>query len=498
MPEEELDGWSRQITVLDRPLGSSGGDPHRASRHGLPSAALADRREYTWGHGRASPVGGLRLSHVTDDILPTPAPDAPPVIAGRYELGPVIGRGSTADIYRARDLRLQRDVAVKLFTRGVTGPDRQRQDTELVTLARLRHPGLIELFDAGTDDGRAYLVMQLVCGPPLAERLRAGPLPEQAVIGLGAELADTLAYVHSHGITHRDVKPANVLLNEDDRPMLGDFGIARLVDTTRVTAAGDIIGTPAYMSPEQARGAPVGLATDVYALGLVLLECLTGRREYPGAVMESLAARLQRPPNVPPGLAGGLTPLLTRMTATDPAERPTAAAVAASLRATDGDDTTLLASLIGDGALLATPPVVAPPAAPSPASPWRRAVVRAVVGVLLAVAAAAFLWSVFALEDDPPPPPARPSQVVPTTPTETEEPVPEPEPAPTPEPEPTPTPEPEPTPTPEPGPVPPPPAATPTPTSTPEPTPTSSTETSPPTTPTTTTEPTSTSESTTP
>lgn len=435
---------------------------------------------------------------MTDDILPTPAPDAPPVIAGRYELGPVIGRGGTADIHRARDLRLQRDVAVKLFMRGITGPDRQRQATELVTLARLRHPGLIELFDAGTDDGRAYLVMQLVSGPPLAERLRAGPLPEQAVVGLGAELADTLAYVHSHGITHRDVKPANVLLGEDDRPMLGDFGIARLVDTSRVTAAGDIIGTPAYMSPEQARGSPVGPATDVYALGLVLLESLTGRREYPGAVMESLAARLQRPPDVPPGLAGGLTPLLTRMTATDPAERPTAADVAVSLRSPGGDTTTLLAPVSGNGALLATPPVVAPPATPpdasSPASPWRRAVARLTVGVLLAAFAAAFLWSVLALDDDPAPPPARPSQVVPTTPAEPEPtPTPEPEPTPIPEPEPTPTPEPEPAPTPEPRPVPPSPSATPTPTSTPEPTPTPSTEPEP-TTTTTTTEPTFTSE----
>ena len=424
---------------------------------------------------------------MTDDILPTPAPDAPPVIAGRYELGPVIGRGGTADIHRARDLRLQRDVAVKLFMRGITGPDRQRQDAELATLARLRHPGLIELFDAGTDDGRAYLVMQLVCGPPLAERLRAGPLPEQAVVGLGAELADTLAYVHSHGITHRDVKPANVLLGEDDRPMLGDFGIARLVDTTRVTAAGEIIGTPAYMSPEQASGSPVGPATDVYALGLVLLESLTGRREYPGAVMESLAARLHRPPEVPPRLAGGLTPLLTRMTATDPAERPTAADVAASLRPPGGDTTTLLAPVIGNGALLAIPPIVAPPAtppnAPSPASHWWRAMAPLVVGVLLAASAAAFLWSMLAPDDDPAPPPARPSQVVPTTPAETEEPVPEPEPAPTPEPEPTPTSEPEPTPTSEPGPVPPPPSVTPTPSSTPEPTPTPSTGTEPSTTP---------------
>jgi serine/threonine protein kinase len=398
---------------------------------------------------------------VTDDTLPTPAPDVPPVIAGRYELGPVIGRGGTADVHRARDLRLQRDVAVKLFTRGVTGSDRQRQDTELATLARLRHPGLIELFDAGTEDGRTYLVMQLVTGPPLAERLQAGPLPEQVVVGFGAELADTLAYVHSHGITHRDVKPANVLLGEDDRPMLGDFGIARLVDTTRVTAAGYLVGTAAYMSPEQVRGGHVGPATDVYALGLVLLECLTGNREYPGAIMESLTARLHRPPDVPPGLAGGLTPLLTRMTATDPAERPTAADVAASLRSPGGDTAPLPAPPVdGATALLdALSPRVVPSAAPPPTAlldapprSWQRRVVPTIVGVLFAASGAAFLWSVLAPGDDPTPPPVRPSQVAPPIPTEIEEPVPEPELTLTPELEP----------------VPPPPPATPVPTYAPE------------------------------
>ena len=401
---------------------------------------------------------------MADDTLPTPAPDAPPVIAGRYELGPVIGRGGTADVHRARDLRLRREVAVKRFTGGVTGPDRHRQDTELTTLARLRHPGLIELFDAGNDDGRAYLVMQLVAGPPLSERLQAGPWPEQAVAGLGAELADTLGYVHSNGVTHRDVKPANVLLGEDDRPMLGDFGIARLVDTTRVTAAGYLVGTAAYMSPEQVRGAPVGPATDVYALGLVLLECVTGRREYPGALMESLTARLHRPPDVPPGLAHGLTPLLTRMTATDPTERPTAADVAAALRSPGGGTALIAAPPIGDATtrfdattrLDAAPPAVAPGPAPPPVA-WRRRVLPAIVGVLLVASGVAFLWSMLGSGADPAPAPPRPSQVAPVTPSESEEQAPEPEP--------------EPTPTPEPESVPPPPPATRAPTSTPESTP---------------------------
>jgi hypothetical protein len=261
---------------------------------------------------------------------PALAEATPAVLEGRYALGDLVGVGASAWVYRAEDLRTGRDVAIKLYPPGVGGPDRERQRSELALLAQLHHPNLVVLFDAGEDSGRAYLVMEYVDGPTLAEQLRNCPMQAGEVSRLGAELAYALAYVHSRGITHRDVKPANVLMG--GRPMLTDFGIARLVDAARVTQTGYLIGTPAYLAPEQVRGGPVGMPADVYALGLVLLEALTGRREFDGDGPETAFARLSRQPAVPEDLPG-LTELLHEMTALDPADRPTAADVSERLRA---------------------------------------------------------------------------------------------------------------------------------------------------------------------
>ena len=148
---------------------------------------------------------------------------------------------------------------------------------------------------------------------------------------IGARLADALAHVHASGIIHRDLKPANVLLGADGRPRLADFGIARALDGTAVTGTGYVVGTAAYLAPEQVRGEWVGPAADVYALGLVLLEALTGRREYPGALVESATARLHRPPGIPESLPSCLRTALHAMTALEPAVRPTASEVAALL-----------------------------------------------------------------------------------------------------------------------------------------------------------------------
>jgi serine/threonine protein kinase len=179
-----------------------------------------------------------------------------------------------------------------------------------------------------------FVVTDLVEGPTLAERIASGPpLAPGAVRRLGAHLADALAYVHSAGIVHRDVKPANVLLGDGGRPRLADFGIARALEATAATADGCVVGTAAYLAPEQVRGEHVAPATDVYALGLVLLEALTGRREYPGAAVESATARLYRSPAVPEGLPAGLSTVLNAMTQDDPRRRPPAAAVAAALSA---------------------------------------------------------------------------------------------------------------------------------------------------------------------
>ena len=148
---------------------------------------------------------------------------------------------------------------------------------------------------------------------------------------LGAQLADALAAVHAGGFVHRDIKPANVLLEDGHRPRLADFGIARALDATAATTAGCVLGTAAYLAPEQVRGEEIGPAADIYALGLVLLEAHTGRREYPGSALESATSRLYRKPALPDELPTDLSRLLGSMTAADPAERPGAGEVAGLL-----------------------------------------------------------------------------------------------------------------------------------------------------------------------
>ena len=255
------------------------------------------------------------------------------LVAGRYRLGPVIGIGSSAVVRRGRDLRDGVRVAVKLFHPGGTALDHRQQRREIDSLSRLDHPGLVGLRDGGTESGRPFVVTDLVEGPTLAEEIARAPLPPGRVRRVGAELADALAHVHEGGIVHRDVKPANVLLGDGTRAHLTDFGIAKAVDGAAATEAGMVVGTAAFLAPEQARGEQVGPPADVYALGLVLLEALTGRREYPGRAVESATARLHRRPLVPDDLPADLADVLTAMTRDDPAARPTAAAVAAALSA---------------------------------------------------------------------------------------------------------------------------------------------------------------------
>ncbi len=294
------------------------------------------------------------------------------VLGGRYELGALIGQGGVAQVFRARDRVLERDVAVKLFGPGIDLNAAERERAEMRTLASLSHPHLVTLHDAGTDEehppARSYLVMALVDGQSLSERLHTGALPEPRVRDLGIKVAEALGYVHSRGVVHRDIKPANILLDRDGRPFLTDFGIARALGAAALTAVGDTVGTAAYLSPEQVRGQGVGPASDVYALGLVLLEALTGVREYQGNTAETAVARLSRSPRIDESLPADWRELLAAMTATEPEDRPTAEQVVTQLSGTaDADATRLISSVAAppaDHTRLLTTALPAEPAPP--------------------------------------------------------------------------------------------------------------------------------------
>ncbi|MFJ6675810.1 serine/threonine-protein kinase [Actinosynnema sp. NPDC091369] len=246
------------------------------------------------------------------------------VVDGRYALGSLYGSGGMAEVYRAVDTRLDREVAIKFFLGQASGEDRIRLDREAQVLGELRCPGLVEVYGTGSFRGRPYFVMQAVEGGTLRRRMRGAMSPE-VVAAIGAQVAGVLAYVHANDVVHRDVKPSNILLDTAGRrAYLADFGLALQGQVTRVTKSGILVGTAGYLAPEQVRGGDVLPAADVYALGLVLLECLTGRPEYPGGDTEAALSRLHREPRIPANLPAPWTDVLTAMTASDPAKRPSA------------------------------------------------------------------------------------------------------------------------------------------------------------------------------
>ena len=325
---------------------------------------------------------------------PTPGVVPGIVLDNRYRLEEMLGRGATAEVYRGLDELLGRQVAVKVFHRGLSDPTTvARQRTEMQVLAKLQHPNLVTVYDAklgveppagaaaASDDADlTYLVMELVQGGTLANRITPTGMAPSDVARIGAAVAGALAAVHASGLVHRDVKPANILMSTEGDVKLSDFGIARELAAERLTAAVDVIGTAAYLSPEQARGAEVGPPTDVYALGLVLLEALSGRREYPGQAVESAVARLLRDPAVPDTLPGSWPALLRSMTIADPVRRPTAAQVEATLtgRGQAPTSTPATATL--------SQPVPPPPPAPKKSTAGRT---FAITLLILAVAALA-------------------------------------------------------------------------------------------------------------
>ncbi|MFF8607138.1 protein kinase [Streptomyces sp. NPDC015346] len=263
-------------------------------------------------------------------------------IAGRYRLDDLLGRGGSADVYEGRDLRLDRPVAVKVFRPGSESQTEERFDDEGRLLAQMRHPGLVTVYDSGQEDGRPYLVMQLIEGTTLRRRIAAGPLTPAETSRIGSALASALAHVHAAGVVHRDVKPSNILLDGTGAPHLTDFGISRLLDATihthTGTETGTLVGTAAYMAPEQVLGRGATPAADVYSLGLVLLESLKGELEYAGAPLEAAIARLHRPPAIPPDLPAEFAELLRAMTDSEEAGRPDAHACYRALAAMEAGD----------------------------------------------------------------------------------------------------------------------------------------------------------------
>src|SRR5690349_8887977 len=265
------------------------------------------------------------------------APDDAPRIGNRYRLDQRIGAGAMGVVWRATDELLNRTVAVKELLGAAEPPtaaggdaleeSRQRLMREGRIGARLQHPHVISMFDVVVHDDRPWLVMEYLPSKSLAAMLAEnGPMEPRVVAEIGRQVADGLAAAHAAGVVHRDVKPGNVLIADDGRVKLTDFGVSRAVDDVQLTRTGLIAGTPAFLSPEVARGHVPTAASDVFALGATLYAAVEGRP--PFGLDDNAYALLHKVATArpaPPSQAGTLTSLLMQLLADEPGERPTAA-----------------------------------------------------------------------------------------------------------------------------------------------------------------------------
>jgi eukaryotic-like serine/threonine-protein kinase len=322
----------------------------------------------------------------------------PTRIHGRYVLEERIARGGSADVWRARDEELDRPVAVKVLHPHLVPDERARLRlaAEGRLLASLTHPGIVQMYDVLVDEESPALVMELIDGESLNVRLgREGALPARAAAGIGEEVAEALAEAHRHGIIHRDVKPSNILLDRDGHAHLADFGIAHSLepDAERLTQTGMVVGTPAYIAPEQLAGTAVGPRTDLFGLGSVLFEMLTGGPPFKAMAPLPLAEAHAAGPPPMPGVDAGLAEITRACLANMPAERPPDAEfVAASLRgfasmnpAERDAETVVMPAVIPLPEVPATPPEPMPPTR-RPRVPAAVAVSAVFMAVLLAVA----------------------------------------------------------------------------------------------------------------
>ena len=263
------------------------------------------------------------------------------LLADRYELGELLGSGGMADVYDAVDTRLRRPVAVKLLRPSLAADPkvRLRFEAEARSAARLSHPNVVAVFDTGEDEGTPFIVMERLPGDTLADR-KGGAMDPDAVVRLAGDVLGALGAAHAAGIVHRDVKPANILLAADGCAKVGDFGIAKSIqsdDTGEMTRTDILIGTPAYLAPERIDGHEATARSDLYSLGVVLYELLGGERAYTGStpVAVATAVKTHTPPpldHVRPGLPHHIVAAVHRAMSADPAARfASAAEMAAAL-----------------------------------------------------------------------------------------------------------------------------------------------------------------------
>ncbi|MFD9483545.1 serine/threonine-protein kinase [Streptomyces sp. NPDC059991] len=250
------------------------------------------------------------------------------VIGGRYRLLSPLGRGGMGEVWRARDEVLGREVAVKEVRApaGLDSPDEQRLyarlEREAWAAARISHRNVVTVYDVATHDGRPWIVMELVRGLSLSDVLEAdGPLSPQRAGHIGAEIMAALRAAHDAGVLHRDVKPANVLLANDGRVVLTDFGIAMVAGTSTLTLTGEVIGSPEFLSPEQALGRTPGPASDLWSLGVLLYAAVEGSSPFRQATPLSTLRAVVDEELPPPRRAGALAPVIGGLLRKDPAER---------------------------------------------------------------------------------------------------------------------------------------------------------------------------------
>ena len=260
------------------------------------------------------------------------------LLAGRYRLTELLGHGGMGEVFRGCDELLGRSVAVKVLLpnrRDAFAAARFRREARAA--AMVKDPHVVAAYDFGRDAGSYYLVMELVEGRSVAHELALnGRLEPERAVDIIRQAATGLAAAHRQDIVHRDIKPANLLIDADGTVKVADFGIARFLTDSTTTTSGQILGTSCYLAPERALGKPATAASDVYALGCVLYQLLTGHPPFmaddPTAVLQQQVEREPIPPNeLCPGLAEPIADLLLRMLAKNPAERPTAAEIAAGI-----------------------------------------------------------------------------------------------------------------------------------------------------------------------